>query len=307
MIYQFYMGFSMYISYDYYRVFYYVAKYKNISQASKILLSNQPNVTRTIKLLENALGCKLFVRSSHGVSLTYEGKRLFEHVEIAFEHLESGEEEIALDKTLQRGIVSIGATEIALHCLLLPVLQQFKKLYPNVKINITNQSTPQATNAVKNGLLDFALVTTPNSYGGNLKEKIIKDIKEVAVCSSAYKELLHDTVTIEQLSTYPIISLGPETMTNKRFASFFNEKGYAFNPTIEAATTDQIILMLKADMGVSFIPEEMIKQGDGIHRIKLSEELPLRHICLIEHKDHTLSIAAKKMEEMIFQSLTNKN
>ena len=293
----------MYISYDYYRVFYYVAKYKNISQAAKILLNNQPNVTRTIKSLENALGCKLFVRSNHGVSLTYEGERLFKHVQIAFDQLESGEEEIALNKTLQRGAVSIGATEIALHCLLLPVLQQFKKLYPNVKINITNQSTPQATNAVKNGLLDFALVTTPTVRSSNINEKIIKQIKEIAVCSGAYKELLHNTVTLEQLSTYPIISLGPETMTYKRFEAFFNEKGYQFNPSIEASTTDQILLMLKADLGISFIPEEMIKQIDEIHKIDLLEEIPPRHICLIKRKDHTLSIAAKKMEEMIFKNI----
>ena len=42
----------MYISYDHYRIFYYVAKYQNISQAAKLLLNNQPNVTRTIKNLE---------------------------------------------------------------------------------------------------------------------------------------------------------------------------------------------------------------------------------------------------------------
>lgn len=293
----------MYISYDYYRVFYYVAKYKNISQAAKILLNNQPNVTRTIKALETALGCKLFVRSSQGVSLTHEGERLFEHVQIAFEHLESGEEEIALNKTLQRGVVSIGTTEIALHCLLLPVLQQFKSLYPNVKINITNQSTPQATTAVKNGLLDFALVTTPTMKSGNIKEKFVKEIKEVAVCSSAYKELLNNTVILEQLSNYPIISLSPETMTYKRFASLFNEKGCAFNPSIEAATTDQILLMLKADLGISFIPEDMIKQSDNLHCISLAEEISPRHICLIKRKDHTLSIAAKKIEEMIFQNV----
>ena len=291
----------MYISYDYYRVFYYVAKYKSISQAAKILLNNQPNVTRTIKALENALGCKLFVRSSHGVSLTYEGERLFEHVQIAFDHLESGEEEIALNKTLQRGVISIGTTEIALHCLLLPVLQQFKKFYPNVKIHITNQSTPQATNAVKNGLLDFALVTTPTLKSSNIKEKMIKEVKEIAVCSGAYKELLHGSVSLEQLSGYPIISLGSETMTYKRFASLFNEKGYLFNPAIEASTTDQILLMLKADLGISFIPEEMVLQNEEIHRIDLSEEIPPRYICLIKRKDHALSIAAQKIEEMIFQ------
>lgn len=53
----------MYISYDYYRVFYYVAKFGNASLAAKELLNNQPNVTRTIKKLESELGCPLFSRS----------------------------------------------------------------------------------------------------------------------------------------------------------------------------------------------------------------------------------------------------
>ena len=43
----------MYISYDYYRVFYYVAKYGSIAQAAKILLNSQPNLTRTIRTLES--------------------------------------------------------------------------------------------------------------------------------------------------------------------------------------------------------------------------------------------------------------
>ena len=46
----------MNISYDYYRIFYYVAKYGNVTQAAKMLLSNQPNLTRVIKTLEGELG-----------------------------------------------------------------------------------------------------------------------------------------------------------------------------------------------------------------------------------------------------------
>lgn len=64
----------MNISFDYYRVFYYVAKYKNITLASNALNYNQPNVTRTIKNLEGALGCTLFVRTNRGVTLTAEGE-----------------------------------------------------------------------------------------------------------------------------------------------------------------------------------------------------------------------------------------
>ena len=89
----------MNISYDHYRVFYYVAKCRSITQASTLLLNNQPNVTRTIKTLEKELDCVLFVRSRQGVQLTPEGEKLFEHIRIAFEHIEAGEEEIALKKT----------------------------------------------------------------------------------------------------------------------------------------------------------------------------------------------------------------
>ena len=151
----------MNISYDYYRVFYYVAKYKNFTQASRVLLSNQPNLTRTIKLLENSLGCNLFVRSNRGVTLTPEGERLYAHMKIAFDHIESAEEEISLNKSLQSGIISIGASEIALRCLLLPVLKKYKTLYPGVRIHITNHSTPEAISALENGAVDLAVVTTP--------------------------------------------------------------------------------------------------------------------------------------------------
>ena len=55
----------MYISLDAYRVFYYVAQYGSFTHAADMLYSNQPNVTRTIKNLEQELGCVLFV-AGHG-------------------------------------------------------------------------------------------------------------------------------------------------------------------------------------------------------------------------------------------------
>ena len=70
-------------NYDYYRIFYYVAQYKSFSRAAEILENNQPNITRCMNNLENELGCKLFVRTNRGVTLTPEGTRLYEHVAVA--------------------------------------------------------------------------------------------------------------------------------------------------------------------------------------------------------------------------------
>lgn len=82
------------INYEYYKIFYYVGKYKSITKAAQMLYSSQPAVTRIIQKLENELECKLFVRSQAGMDFTQEGKTLFDYVSIAYNQLERGEDEI---------------------------------------------------------------------------------------------------------------------------------------------------------------------------------------------------------------------
>ena len=77
----------MFISYDHYRIFYFVAKYGSFTRAAEALFCNQPNLTRTIRNLETSLGCTLFERTNKGVTLTDDGKELYEHISIAFEHI----------------------------------------------------------------------------------------------------------------------------------------------------------------------------------------------------------------------------
>lgn len=294
----------MNISYDYYRVFYYVAKYKKFTQASKVLLSNQPNITRTVRLLEDALGCSLFVRSNRGVTLTPEGEKLYAHVRIAFEHIESAEEEISLNKSLQSGIVSIGASEVALRSLLLPILKKYRTLYPGVRIHITNHSTPEAIAALENGLVDLAVVTTPTVKSAALTERRLKSFREVAVCSDRFARLLERKVTLKELAMYPIISLGAHTKTHEFYSEFFSEHGVAFAPDIEAATADHILPMIESDLGIGFIPIDFLKNMNSVNVIDLEEEIPVRHICTVKRRDRSLSIAAKELERLLNDSGT---
>ena len=149
------------ITYDYYRIFYFVARYKSFTKAAKMLGNNQPNITRCMNILEQELKCTLFLRSNRGISLTPEGKKLYEHVAIAYEQLQIGEEEIRQNGELENGLVSIGASENALRLVLLSRLEKFHEQYPHVRLRISNHSTPQAIQALTSDIVDFAAVTTP--------------------------------------------------------------------------------------------------------------------------------------------------
>lgn len=291
----------MYISYDYYRVFYYVAKFGNASLAAKELLNNQPNVTRTIKKLESELGCPLFSRSKRGMKLTPEGEKLYEHIRIAIEHIDAGEAELTESRSLQNGSVYVAASEVALRCALLPVLKKFRIIYPGVHIRISNHSTPQAIDALKDGVADIAVVTTPTVHSSSLVETVVKPITEVAVCSPYFRELTDRQVTLAELTSFPLISLGKDTKSFEFFSALFTTHGLSYKPDIEAFTADQILPMVEADLGIGFLPDDFLREGDGICRIDLKEEIPRRDVVIIKRKEQPLSIAAKELGHMILE------
>ena len=80
------------MNYEYYKIFYFVGKHKNITKAAAELYSSQPAVTRAIQNLENELNCRLFVRNKTGVEFTHEGRTLFDYVSVAQSQLLKGEE-----------------------------------------------------------------------------------------------------------------------------------------------------------------------------------------------------------------------
>lgn len=290
------------ISYDYYRIFYYVSKYGNVSQAAKRLISNQPNLTRAIKNLESQLGCPLFIRTNRGMKLTPEGEKLYSHVRIAFEHIEAGEAEITESKNMHNGAVFVAASEVALRCLLLPVLKEYRLLYPGVRIRISNHSTPQAITALKDGVADLAVVTTPTVRSASLTEYNLMKIREVPVCSPALGHFEGRKVSLSELLDYPLISLSAATKSFEFYSAFFASHGLPYHPDLEASTADQILPMVEADLGIGFVPEQFLSMSNHVTVLDLQEEIPLRSICLVKRKEQALSLAARELERMIMES-----
>lgn len=293
----------MNINYDYYRIFYNVAKYKSFTRAAEVMYSNQPNLSRAIKFLEKQLGCTLFERTHKGVKLTDDGRELYSHISVAFEHIQAGEEAVSEKRSMENGVISIGATEIALRCCLLPILSRYHQMYPGVRIKILNVSTPQALKMIDNKLVDIAIVTTPAEINTKLTSTKLSPLQEVPVCSKRFKA--KDKMTFEAISDYPIISLGAGTSTFDFYFEEFLRQGCNFSPDIEAATADQIIPLVKYGLGIGFVPRQFLESEEDVREILITPPLPPREIILVRKKGHTLPLPAKELVDMINREFLN--
>lgn len=290
------------VSYDYYRIFYYVAKYGSISRAAEILHSNQPNITKYMNNLESQLGCRLMTRSNKGVTLTPEGEKLYIHVQIAYSQLREAENELSGVGKMRTGTIRIGATETALYGVLLDVLAKFRAAYPGTRLHITNGSTSSTAAALRKGLLDLAVVTSPTDSLPDIQSTPLLAFKEILVAAACSDYSKERRITPSEVFTYPIVSLGRHAKTYEFYSHLFLPYGLEWQPDIDLATSDQILPMVRAGLGIGFVPEFMAMRDleqKVIVPIEVVGLKPERTIVLLEDKTKCLSAAAAALREMM--------
>ena len=290
------------VPYDYYRIFYYVAQHKSFTKAAEALGNNQPNITRCMNNLEQDLGCKLFVRTNHGVSLTPEGQRLYGRAAVAIEQLRLGENEIREDCSLETGSISIAASETALHLILLKRLAAFHGRYPGVHLRITNDSTPRAMEALLHGQVDCAVVTTPVQVKKPLRKTSLLSFREILICGPDFQYLAAEPRRLRDVAPCPFICLGSGTSTFSFYQRLFFKHNLTFRVDMEAATMDQVLPMVQYNLGIGFYPETMASDsltGGSVTQIHLAEPVPERSVSLIEDLSRPQSVAMKALKKML--------
>ena len=284
----------MNISFEYYKIFYYVAKYENITKAAMVLKSSQPNVTRIIHLLEEQLDCRLFLREPRGLKLTEEGKRLYAHVAIACQHLLDAESELCRDKNICSGTIELGVTETALHLFLLKNLHSFQQSYPDIKIRIQNNTTPEILKSLANGRLDLAIVTTPFELNDSFACEDLLTFQEIPAGGSEYAALANRPMTLKEFRLHSIIGLGYGTASYEYYRKVFMKQKLDYEPAMEVATADLVIPLLQNNLGVGFVPESLAApffEDKSLVPLLLDIPLPTREVKMLWDKSRSQSRA----------------
>ena len=284
------------------RIFYQVARCRNFSRAASMLFTSQPAVSRAMAALERELGCRLFIRNRRGVELTPEGKLFYAHVEAGCEQFRRGREEIAQAVGLQSGSVAIGASETALRVWAMSRLDRFHARYPGVTLRLYGGTSRQAMEELKSGAIDFAVAAM---YGGGfryLKETRLRSFRDVFVASRSFSFLKGRRVTLEELMRHPLICHKRGTLTFEFLEGLCKARGLELEPAMEPETSDLVLELARHGFGVGFLPEQAaekaLREGD-VFVVQVAEELPSRSISLLEYEGHTLSLAARRLRDML--------
>lgn len=293
------------ISYDYYRTFYYVAKYQNITAAANALFLSQPTVSRCIQHLEQELGCQLFIRTKKGVTMTHEATILYQYVTRAHRNLTQAENELREVKSISKKMLRIGATEMTLQNYLMPYLTRFHDQFPSIKLQISNNTTNDSLLMLDSNLVDIAIVHSPVPADERFRVQNLVPVNDIFIAGNQYEALRGKELHLSDLVHYPLICIKREIASRAFLEQLFQKHHLILDPNIEIARTDLIPSMVAMNMGIGIVPYRLaadeIRSG-RVFPLSIAESFPPRNICLVSHIDRPMPMAAQKFIELLAEN-----
>ncbi|MGL5260728.1 MAG: LysR family transcriptional regulator [Lachnospiraceae bacterium] len=289
---------------EYYKTFYYVALHGSITIAAEKLMISQPAVSQSMKQLEQQLGTKLVVRNAKGVKLTTEGELLYSYVSKGYQQILLGEKKLEQLLNVELGEIKIGASDMTLKYYLLPYLETFHEKYPKIKVSVTNAPTPETVQLLKDGMIDFGVVSSPIEKTEQMDVIPVKEIEDVFVAGRRFTSYKNKMMDFSDLKELPLILLEKNTSTRRYIDQFLEEKNIQVEPEFELANSDMIVQFSLRNLGVGYVvkdfAEEYIEAGT-LFTFRFNEILPKRTCCIIKGKKNRLSIAAINLLKMLEQ------
>lgn len=295
----------MSVKLELYKVFKEVAEAGNITAAAQALFLSQSAVSQSIKQLETDLQTRLFARNSRGVSLTPEGKMLYEYVRNAISLLETGEAKLSQTHELQLGHLTIGASDTVASQFLLPYLDSFHRQYPAIRIQIVSGRSHKILSLLQSGKVDIAFASTPQETA-SLETYSCFSTHQIFVAAADYPCDLDHEYTLEEIAAFPLILLDRKASSRLYLEKFFLQNGLHLDPEIELGSRSLLVDLAGIGFGVAGVTKEFVQKdlerGD-LKELKTTFTIPPRSVDLCVLRDVPLTAAAQRFCDYVKESL----
>lgn len=291
----------MNIDLELYRVFFEVAKFQSITLAAKHLHISQPAISKSIKSLEEQIGGKLFIRSRNGVVLTEDGEVLFYYVKRALELFNQGEQKYLEMLNLKSGTVRVGISKTLFKEFLLPYIEKYHDLYPNIKIELFCSKASDLVKMLSDGLIDMVIANMPMNVPKDIYSYDLMTVHDVFVVKQDYN-IDKEVIPLDELNNYNLILLPRGTNTRDNLDEIMGKHDIVLNPYMTLASYSLVYEMTKVGFGIGFLIYEFCKDDIDSNILKVVNvdvTIPERKISLMLKKNFECSFATKKLIDLI--------
>ncbi len=251
----------------------------NISKAAESLYISQPGISKQIKQLEDELGMQIFVRSGKRIVAVSEPGMAVLEIAQRMLHDAGNLKQVAQEFQAQdSGELIIATTHTQARYALPPVVKEFIKRYPKVKLGLHQGNPTQIAEQVLNREANIAIATESLSNYDKLLTLPCFDWHHCVVVPPKHPLLNEKKLTLTKLALYPIVTYDHAFSGRSKIDEAFATARIEPNIALTAIDADVIKTYVELGLGVgilaelAFIPErdKHLRMLDAGHLFKPS-------------------------------------
>jgi DNA-binding transcriptional LysR family regulator len=152
------------------------AEQGSVSGAARVLSISQSSVTEAIRALEDDLGVTLFERQAKGLRITHKGSAFLRHARQILGDVARARDAFQDEGEQARGRLSLGVTSLVAGYVLSDILARFRRAYPQVDLNVIEDSGEYLQHLLIGGELDVAVLLT-----SSVKDRLALQVETLLV------------------------------------------------------------------------------------------------------------------------------
>jgi LysR family transcriptional regulator for metE and metH len=245
-----------------------VSEHRSVTKAGEVLHLTQSALSHQLREIEEKLRTPLFLRMNKKMILTQAGERLLHTARQVLEEMKRAEEHISQIAANRQGTLRISTECYTCYHWLPDVMKEFRRKFPGVELKIDAQATHRPIQALLQGKLDLAIVSTV-VRDKQLRYRALFEDEFLIIMSPDHSLASRPYLTAKDLADQNVILyVSPDEST--LFQKILRPAGISPARVSTVPLTEAIIEMVKAGLGVSALArwaiEEQIAAGKIVAR-----------------------------------------
>jgi DNA-binding transcriptional LysR family regulator len=288
------------------RSFCFAAQAGSVSKAAERMFLSQPTVSLQIQALERELKTALFERRGPRITLTPEGKTMYELALPLVEGIDAlGEKFAARRGGIEAGRLDIAAGESTLLYLLPPFIKEFADRYPAIELKLHNVTGRDGVAMLRADQIDFA-VGPMTEEGEGMDYRDMFAAEPMLITSRDHPLAKKKEVTIRDVAAHPLI-LPPRHLATWRVVDFvFHKHKLKYHVKLEAGGWEVIKKYVELGLGISIVASLCLTGKEALAAIPMKRYFPTRRYGVVTRRGKFLSPQAQRFLEIMAKAVPKR-